>query len=159
MADGNSYNTTIMTRAEFESSPLKSMYSSYEDYFSKALKYSTFDLAKSNKFNINFDYKREFINLRIKAHEKHNAESEQLIARYKELEQIYLAMKNEQHKLNNSLQRKYNVSTNNDLLSAMSEKSQFDFGMYNKSAKTTDEAYQNFIAALQTANYQTHRIV
>lgn len=158
MGEGNSYNTTIMTRTEFESSPLKSMYSSYEDYFSKSLKYSTFDLAK-NKLNINFDYKTAFIDMRIQAHKKHNAESEQLIARYKELEQIYLAMKNEQSKLNGTLQRKYNVHTNNDLMAAMSEKSQFDFGLYNKSAKSTNEAYLNFIAALQTANYQTHRIV
>ena len=159
MANEQVTNTTILSRADFEKSPLKSVYLSYDKYLADALKYSAFDLAKSGK-RINFDYKTAFIDMKIKAHEKHNAQSEKMIARYKELEQIYLQMKGEQASLNNSLQSKYGVSSNKELLSAMSDNnSLFDRGLYNKSAKSVDEAYANFISALQSANYQTHRII
>lgn len=158
MAESSKVNT-VMSRAEFDKSPLKSQYKSYEEYLSQALKYSTFDLAKSNK-KLNLDYKSAFIDMKIKAHEKHNLESEQLIARYKELEQIYLQMKGEQQALSNSLYSKYGVSTNRDLQTAMKDKNSLvDRGLYSKSAKSVNEAYNNYIAALQTANYQTHRFI
>ena len=161
MAEEMKVNAVAMTRAEFDASPLKAQYKSYEDYLAQVLKYSTFDVAKSGK-NINFDYKSAFIDMKIQAHEKHNLESEQMMARYKELEQIYLQMQGEQQALNGKLYRKYGIKTNNnrELLSAMKDKnSMLDRGLYAKSAKSVDEAYNNYIAALQMANYQTHRFV
>ena len=150
-------SNTIMSRDEFNKSPFKDIMS-YDEYFSKALKSgSTFSFAKLNP---NFDIKQAFIDMRIKKYNAHNKESEELIENYEELEAIYEAMKKEQNVLNTSLQKKYNVNNNNDLLAAMGDKNSLvDQGLYNKSAKNVNEAYNNFIAALQTANYHTHRIV
>ena len=150
-------NTTIMSKDEFNKSPFKNLMS-YDEYVSKALKAgSTFSFAKLNP---NFDLKQAFIDMRIKKYDAHNKESEKLIENYEELEAIYQAMLKEQTTLNTSLQKKYNVNNNNDLLTAMGDKNSLvDQGLYNKSAKSVNEAYNNFIAALQTANYHTHRIV
>ena len=150
-------NSTIMSREQFENSSL-AKFMSYEDYYSNALKTgSTFSFAKLNP---NFDLKQAFIDMRIKKYDAHNQKSEELIQNYKELEAIYQAMLKEQTSINTSLQKKYNVNNKNDLLTAMDDKnSLFDQGLYNKSAKLVNEAYNNFIAALQTANYHTHRIV
>ena len=150
-------NNNIMSEAEFNKSSLKNVMS-YNDYFMHALKTgSTFDFAKNN---FNFDLKQAFIDMRIKKYDEHNKESARLIENYEELEAIYQAMLKEQNAINSTLYKKYSVNNNNDLLTAMGEKnSLFDQGLYNKSAKSVSEAYSNFIAALQTANYQTHRIV
>ena len=55
---------------------------------------------------------------------------------------------------------KYQVSSQKDLITTMNDSNSFyDQGVYNKTSKSVNEAYSKFIAALQTANYQTHRIV
>lgn len=98
--------------------------------------------------------------MRMEAYDKHNAQSEALIANYKELEAQYEALLKQQNSISNSLMSKYQVSNKNDLLSSMTEKnSLYDQGLYNKTSNSVSEAYTKFIAALQTANYQTHRIV
>lgn len=159
MAEDIKVNTIAMTKTEFDASPLKAQYNSYEEYLAQVLRLPLFEVEKLGK-NFNFDYKSAFIDMKIQAHEKHNLESEQMIARYKELEQVYLQMKGEQQALSGKLYRKYGVRTNRDLLAAMRDKnSMLDNGLYTKSAKSTDEAYNNYIAALQMANYQTHRFI
>ena len=120
---------------------------------------STFTFAKENP-NYTFNPAEAFFNMRMQAYDAHNAQSERLIANYQELEAQYKALLGQQTSLNNALFSKYGVSSNNDLLTAMNEKNSFyDQGIYNKSANSVSEAYSAFIAALQTANYQTHRIV
>ena len=98
--------------------------------------------------------------MRMEAYEKHQAQSEALIANYKQLEAEYEALLKQQNSINNSLMSKYQVSNKGDLLTSMSDKnSLYDQGLYNKTSRSVNEAYSKFIAALQTANYQTHRIV
>lgn len=151
----------ILTQAEFEKSPeLKAQYGSYENFIATQLKtQSTFTFAKNNQ-NYKFNPAETFFNLRKEAYDKHNRKSQELIANYKELEAQYKALLEQQGSVNKALYSKYGVSSNNDLLTAMNEHNSFyDQGVYNRSAKSVNEAYRAFISALQTANYQTHRIV
>ena len=149
--------TNIMTIEQFEKSSL-AKYMTYDEYFSSALKkVSTFTFAKLNP---NFDMKQSFVNMRIKTLDEHNKHSKKLIENYKDLEAVYLAMLKERNVIYTNLRKKYNVENNSDLLTAMSDKNSLvDQSLYNKSAKSVNEAYNNFIAALQTANYETHRVV
>ena len=101
-----------------------------------------------------------FYNMRMEAYDKHQAQSEALIANYKQLEAEYEALLKQQNSINNSLMSKYQVSNKGDLLTSMADKnSLYDQGLYNKTSSSVNEAYSKFIAALQTANYQTHKIV
>ncbi len=150
-----------VSKEQFEKTPeLKSQYGSYENFMRAQLgTQSTFTFAKENP-NYTFNPAEAFFNMRMQAYDAHNAQSERLIANYQELEAQYKALLGQQTSLNNALFSKYGVSSNNDLLTAMNEKNSFyDQGIYNKSANSVSEAYSAFIAALQTANYQTHRIV
>ncbi len=150
-----------VSKEQFEKMPeLKAQYGSYENFMSAQLgTQSAFTFAKNNpKFT--FNPAEAFFNMRMEAYDKHKVQSEALIANYQELEAQYKALLGEQTSVNNALFSKYGVSSNNDLLTAMNEKNSFyDQGIYNKSAKSVSEAYSAFISALQTANYQTHRIV
>ncbi len=150
-----------ISQEQFEKNPeLKSQYGSYENFMAAQLKaQSTFTFAKNNP-NYTTNPAENFFNMRMEAYDKHNAQSEALIENYKELEAQYKALLGQQTAINNSLYSKYGVSSNADLLSAMNEKNSFyDQGVYNRTTKSVDEAYNAFVAALQTANYQTHRIV
>ena len=144
-----------ISKEQFEKSPeLKAQYGSYEKFQLAQLKsQSVYTFAQNNPA-------KSFFDMRMQAYKEHNAESERLIENYKELEAQYKALLEQQISTNATLQRKYKVSSNNDLVSAMNDKNAlYDQGVYNNSAKSVNEAYQAFVSALQTANYQTHRIV
>lgn len=148
-----------ISKEQFEKSPeLKAQYGSYEKFQLAQLKsQSVYTFAQNNQ---KYNPAKSFFDMRMQAYKEHNAESERLIKNYKKLEAQYKALLEQQIFTNDTLQRKYKVSSNNDLVSAMNDKNAlYDQGVYNNSAKSVNEAYQAFVSALQTANYQTHRIV
>lgn len=150
-----------ISKEQFEKSPeLKAQYGSYEKFQLAQLKsQSVYTFAQNNQ-KYTYNPAEAFFNMRMQAYDEHNAESEKLIENYKQLEAQYKTMLSQQTSINASLQRKYNVNSNNDLVSVMNDKNAlYDQGVYNNSAKSVNEAYQAFVSALQTANYQTHRIV
>lgn len=153
MSDVKQVQNAVMTESDFNKSPLKNIMS-YQQYFTNALKsQSAFTFAK-------FDPQKAFYEMRMEAYDKHQKQSEAAIANYKELEAQYKALLGQQTSINNSLMSKYQVSNKNDLINTMSaSNSLFDQGVYNKTSNSVNEAYTKFIAALQSANYQTHRIV
>ena len=149
-----------ISKEQFEKSPeLKAQYGSYEKFQLAQLKsQSVYTFAQNKKSAYN--PAKSFFDMRMQAYKEHNEESERLIENYKKLEAKYKALLGQQISTNATLQRKYKVSSNNDLVSAMNDKNAlYDQGVYNNSAKSVNEAYQAFVSALQTANYQTHRIV
>lgn len=150
-----------VSREQFEvNKELKNTYGSYENYLAAQLKTQSIHTFAHNNPKYTSNPAEAFFNMRMEAYDKHNAQSEALIANYKELEAQYEALLKQQNSINNSLMSKYQVSNKNDLLSSMSEKnSLYDQGLYNKTSSSVSEAYSKFISALQTANYQTHRIV
>lgn len=157
MVDKISY----ITKEQFEQNKeLKAQYGSYEKFQLAQLKLqSIHTFAQANPINVNSS-SDTFFNMRLEAYDKHLAESDALIANYKQLEAQYEALLEQQNAINKSLMSKYHVSNKTDLLDSMKEKnSRVDKGLYNKTANSVSEAYSNFISALQTANYQTHRIV
>ena len=150
-----------ISKEQFEKSPeLKAQYGSYEKFQLAQLKsQSVYTFAQNNQKSA-YNPAKSFFDMRMQAYKEHNAESERLIKNYKKLEAQYKALLGQQISTNGTLQRKYKVSSNNDLVSAMNDKNAlYDQGVYNNSAKSVNEAYQAFVSALQTANYQTHRIV
>lgn len=153
MGDVNQVQNTVMSESDFNKSPLKNVMS-YNEYFTNALKsQSAFTFAK-------FDPAKAFYQERMAAYKKHEAQSEAAIANYKELEAQYKALLGQQTSINTSLMAKYQVSNKNDLQNTMKlNNSLFDQGVYNKAANSANEAYTEYIAALQTANYITHRLV
>lgn len=151
-----------ISREQFEvNKELKTIYGSYENYLAAQLKtQSIHTFAQTNPNKYTYNPAEAFFNMRMEAYDKHNAQSEALIANYKELEAQYEALLKQQNSISNSLMSKYQVSNKNELLSSMTEKnSLYDQGLYNKTSNSVSEAYTKFIAALQTDNYQTHRIV
>lgn len=150
-----------VSKEQFEKTPeLKAQYGSYENFMRAQLgTQSTFTFAKENP-NYTFNSAEAFLNMRIQAQTEHNKKSQELIENYQLLEAKYKALLGQQTSLNNALFSKYGVSSNNDLLSAMNDKNAFfDQGLYRRSANSVNGVYNEFIAALQTANYQTHRLV
>lgn len=157
MVDAISY----VSKEQFEKSPeLKAKYGSYEKFQLAQLKFQSIHTFAQNNPKYSYNPSEAFYNMRMEAYEKHQAQSEALIANYKQLEAEYEALLKQQNSINNSLMSKYQVSNKGDLLTSMSDKnSLYDQGLYNKTSSSVNEAYSKFIAALQTANYQTHRIV
>ena len=150
-----------ISKEQFDNSPeLKAQFGSYEKYQLAQLKTQSIHTFAKNNRNYAYNPAEAFYNMRMEAYDKHNARSEALIANYKELEAQYKALLGQQSSINNSLMSKYGVSNKNDLLSTMTDSnSLYDQGVYNNASRSVNEAYTKFIAALQTANYQTHRIV
>lgn len=151
-----------ISREQFEvNKELKTIYGSYENYLAAQLKtQSIHTFAHTNPNKYTYNPAEAFFNMRMEAYDKHQAQSEALIANYKELEAQYEALLKQQNSINNSLMSKYQVSNKNDLQSSLTENNSiYDQGLYNKTSNSVSEAYTKFIAALQTANYQTHRIV
>lgn len=151
-----------ISKEQFEQNKeLKAQYGSYEKFqLAQLKKQSIHTFAQTNPNKFTYNPAEAFFNMRMEAYDKHSARSEALIANYKELEAQYEALLKQQNSINNSLMSKYQVSNKNDLLSSMTEKNLlYDQGLYNKTSSSVSEAYTKFIAALQTANYQTHRIV
>lgn len=149
-----------VSKERFEKSPeLKAQYGSY-DKFQLALKsQSIHTFAKENK-NYSYDPQKAFYEMRLEAYKKHQEQSDVAIANYKELEAQYEALLGKQASINSSLMSKYQVSKESDLMNTMkANNSLVDQGTYNKTSNSVNEAYTKFIVALQTANYQTHRIV
>lgn len=149
-----------VSKERFEKSPeLKAQYGSY-DKFQLALKsQSIHTFVKENK-NYSYDPQKAFYEMRLEAYKKHQEQSDVAIANYKELEAQYEALLGKQASINSSLMSKYQVSKESDLMNTMkANNSLVDQGTYNKTSNSVNEAYTKFIAALQTANYQTHRIV
>ena len=153
MGEVNQVSNTIMTESDFNKSPLKNVMS-YNRYFTNALKsQSAFTFAK-------FDSAKAFYEQRMAAYKKHETLSEAAIANYEELEAQYKALLGQQTSINTSLMEKYQVSNKNDLQNTMKlNNSLFDQGVYNKAANSANAAYAEYISALQTANYITHRLV
>ena len=158
-----------VSKERFEKSPeLKAQYGSY-DKFQLALKsQSIHTFAKENKNysylyifrTVRNDPQKAFYEMRLEAYKKHQEQSDVAIANYKELEAQYEALLGKQASINSSLMSKYQVSKESDLMNTMkANNSLVDQGTYNKTSNSVNEAYTKFIAALQTANYQTHRIV
>ncbi len=150
-----------VSKEQFDKSPeLKAQYGSYEKFQLAQLKsQSIHTFAKENQ-NYSYDPQKAFYEMRMEAYDKHQKQSEAAIANYKELEAQYKALLGQQTSINNSLMSKYQVSNKNDLINTMSaSNSLFDQGVYNKTSNSVNEAYTKFIAALQSANYQTHRLV
>ena len=115
MVDAISY----VSKEQFEKSPeLKAKYGSYEKFQLAQLKSQSIHTFAQNNPKYSYNPSEAFYNMRMEAYEKHQAQSEALIANYL-----------------------------------------YDQGLYNKTSSSVNEAYSKFIAALQTANYQTHRIV
>ncbi len=153
-----------ISREQFEGNKeLKATYGSYENYLTaqmKQLKQQSIHTLAKNQPSYMSNPAENFFNMRMEAYDKHLAQSEALIANYKQLEAEYEALLKQQHSLNSSLMSKYQVSNKGDLLTSMADKnSLYDQGLYNKTSSSVNEAYSKFIAALQTANYQTHRLV
>lgn len=151
-----------ISKKQFEvNKELKTIYGSYENYLAVRLKSeSIHTFAQSNPNKSVYNPAEAFFNKRMEDYDRHNAQSEALIANYKELEAQYEALLKQQNSINKGLMSKYQVSNKNDLLTTMRENnSQYDHSVYNKTSSTVSEAYTKFIAALQTANYQTHKIV
>ena len=157
MVDSISY----VSKEQFEKSPeLKAKYGSYEKFQLAQLKSQSIHTFAQNNPKYSYNPSEAFYNMRMEAYDKHQAQSEALIANYKQLEAEYEALLKQQNSINNSLMSKYQVSNKGDLLTSMSDKnSLYDQGLYDKTSSSVNEAYSKFIAALQTANYQTHRIV
>jgi len=152
-----SYNTA---KVQFEKDiKLQEKFGTLENYV-EAQKYELKTTSIHNyKTNPNTEYRDAVIGLEIERLEKKNAQSEVMIAKYEELKKVYEAMKNQSNHTINGLMSQYQVSNKNDLVSTFEEKNvNYDRGVYDKSVSTVSEAYTNFISALQTANYFTHKL-
>ena len=153
-----------ISKEQFEvNKELKAMYGSYENYMAaqmKQLKLESIHTFAKNQPAYMTTPAENFFNMRMEAYDKHLAQSEKLIANYKLLEAQYEALLKQQNSINSSLMSKYQVSSQKDLITTMNDNnSLYDQSVYNKTSNSVNEAYSKFIAALQTANYQTHRIV
>ena len=145
----------IVSQERFEINPkLKAMYGSYENYKAQQLKsQSLYTYAQDNP-------SESFYDMRMQAYDKHNKTSEKLIAQYKALQAQYEAALKQQSAVETALSSKYSVSSTKDLTLALNENNSLvDSSLFNKSTKNVNATYQAFIAALQTANEHTHRIV
>ena len=152
-----SYNTA---KVQFEKDiKLQEKFGTLENYV-EAQKYELKTTSIHNyKANPNAQYRDSVIGLEIERLEKKNAQSEAMIAQYKELEQVYESMKNQSNNTISGLMSQYQVSNKNDLVSTFEEKNvNYDRGVYNKSVSSVSDAYRNFISALQSANYFTHKL-
>lgn len=153
-----------ISKEQFEvNKELKSMYGSYENYLAaqmKQLKLESIHTFAKNKPVYMSNPAEDFFNMRMEAYDKHLAQSEKLIENYKMLEAQYEALLKQQNSINAGLMSKYQVSSQKDLVTTMNDNnSLYDQGVYNKTSNSVNEAYSKFIAALQTANSQTHRVV
>ncbi len=148
-----------VSKEQFEqNAELKAKYGSYEKFQLAQLKSESIHTFAKGGYV--FNPAEAFFNMRMEAYEKHNDTSEALIANYKNLEAQYEALLKQQTAINNSLMSKYQVGNIKDLTDTMkANNSIYDQMTYNKTSNSVSEAYSKYIAALQTANYQTHKIV
>ena len=144
----------ILTEKQFKYNPeLVAKYGTYKDYWSAQMK----ELRTTSAWTFGKNAYLEMINERLA---KHNAESEVLIERYQQLEEVYKAMKKQQTAVENNLCGTYKVSNTKDLSLAMKEDNSLtNQSKFNLAARNTDEARINYEAALSTALNQTHQIV
>ena len=148
-----------VSKEQFEqNAELKAKYGSYEKFQLAQLKSESIHTFAKGGYV--FNPAEAFFYMRMEAYEKHNDTSEALIANYKNLEAQYEALLKQQTAINNSLMSKYQVGNIKDLTDTMkANNSIYDQKTYNKTSNSVSEAYSKYIAALQTANYQTHKIV
>ena len=93
--------------------------------------------------------------------DKHNEESEKLIARYKELEKLANIAKAKQTEKRNNLFGKYGVKNLNsfNILKKAGGIATVDSDALNLATKSADDAQLAYEIALSTANEHTHHIV
>lgn len=144
----------IVSENKFNSnSELVKKYGNYDNYLAAQMH----ELKRTSAWTFG---KKNFMDMRSKRLAKHNAESEELIAKYKALEAQYKAMKKQQSYVEANLYGKYGVQTTGDLSQALQkENSLVDQGKFNLAARNTNEARINYEVALSIALDQTHQIV